>query len=73
VNSAFRMKKITPRTPVMSSGWSKTSEKTSRKILKKPDTKYKPLGDDRDSFRWSRTGTTTELSSLEKIARGEED
>ncbi|CAI7582024.1 unnamed protein product [Penicillium glandicola] len=42
-------------------------------FLKKPDTKYKPLGDDRDSFRWSRTGTTTELSSLEKIARGEED
>lgn len=42
-------------------------------IFKKPDTKYKPLGDDRDSFRWSRTGTTTELSSLEKIARGEED
>lgn len=42
-------------------------------FLKKPDTKYKPLGDDRDSFRWSRTGTTTELSSLEKIARGEEE
>jgi hypothetical protein len=42
-------------------------------FLKKPDTKYKPLGDDRDSFRWSRTGVTTELSSLEKIARGEED
>ncbi|KAJ5436133.1 TRP-like family [Penicillium cf. griseofulvum] len=42
-------------------------------FFKKPDTKYKPLGDDRDSFRWSRTGTTTELSSLEKIARGEED
>lgn len=42
-------------------------------FLKKPDTKYKPLRDDRDSFRWSRTGTTTELSSLEKIARGEED
>ncbi|KAJ5163246.1 TRP-like family [Penicillium coprophilum] len=42
-------------------------------FLKKPDTKYKPLGDDRDSFRWSRTATTTELSSLEKIARGEED
>ncbi|KAG0159105.1 hypothetical protein PDIDSM_6625 [Penicillium digitatum] len=41
-------------------------------FFKKPDTKYKPLGDDRDSFRWSRTGTTTELSSLEKIARGEE-
>ncbi|KAI2688998.1 hypothetical protein DTO027I6_4797 [Penicillium roqueforti] len=42
-------------------------------FFKKPDTKYKPLGDDRDSFRWSRTGTTTELSSLEKIARGEDD
>ncbi|KAK4863605.1 hypothetical protein LT330_002383 [Penicillium expansum] len=42
-------------------------------FLKKPDTKYKPLGDDRDSFLWSGTGTTTELSSLEKIARGEED
>ncbi|KGO71869.1 TRP-like family [Penicillium italicum] len=42
-------------------------------FFKKPDTKYKPLGDDRDFFRWSHTGTTTELSSLEKIARGEED
>ncbi|KAJ5774171.1 TRP-like family [Penicillium paradoxum] len=42
-------------------------------FLKKPDTKYRPLGDDRDSFRWSRTDTTTELSSLEKVARGEED
>ncbi|KAJ5960072.1 TRP-like family [Penicillium vulpinum] len=42
-------------------------------FFKKPDTKYKPLGDDRNSFLWSGTGTTTELSSLEKIARGEED
>jgi hypothetical protein len=42
-------------------------------FLKKPDTKYRPLQDDRDSFRWSRNNTTTELSSLEKIARGEED
>lgn len=42
-------------------------------FLKKPDTKYRPLGDDRDSFRWSRAMATTELSSLEKIARGEED
>ncbi|KAJ5130260.1 uncharacterized protein N7515_006299 [Penicillium bovifimosum] len=40
---------------------------------KTPDTKYRPLADDRNSFRWSRTPATTELSSLEKIARGEED
>jgi hypothetical protein len=42
-------------------------------LSKKPDTKYRPLADDRDSFRWSRAPATTELSSLEKIARGAED
>ncbi|CAG8923614.1 unnamed protein product [Penicillium salamii] len=42
-------------------------------FFKKPDTKYRTLADDRDSFRWSRNNTTTELSSLEKIARGEDD
>ncbi|KAJ5340660.1 TRP-like family [Penicillium brevicompactum] len=42
-------------------------------FFKKPDTKYRALADDRDSFRWSRNNTTTELSSLEKIARGEDD
>ncbi|KAJ5550801.1 hypothetical protein N7535_001259 [Penicillium sp. DV-2018c] len=40
---------------------------------KTPDTKYRPLSDDRNSFRWSRAPATNELSSLEKIARGEED
>lgn len=42
-------------------------------FFKKPDTKYRALSDDRDSFRWSRNGTSAELSSLEKIARGEQD
>ncbi|OGE57759.1 hypothetical protein PENARI_c001G03895 [Penicillium arizonense] len=39
---------------------------------KTPDAKYRPLADDRDSFRWSRTVGTTELDHLEKVARGED-
>ncbi|KAJ5748684.1 uncharacterized protein N7511_010380 [Penicillium nucicola] len=41
-------------------------------ISKSPDSKYRALADDRDSFRWSRTGGTTELDQLEKVARGDD-
>jgi hypothetical protein len=41
-------------------------------LSKSPDSKYRPLADDRDSFRWSRAGGTTELDHLEKVARGED-
>ncbi|KAJ5084147.1 hypothetical protein NUU61_008726 [Penicillium alfredii] len=40
---------------------------------KQPDSKYQPLADDRGSFRLSSGGgrMTTELESLEKVARGD--